>query len=68
MRVRSSDLTGVTCAVLALGLIAWLSLDSWAITRCDAFLASGGQGDAAALSPEQVKCLKRHGQLPQGEN
>ena len=59
MRLERSDLIGGGCALLALGLIAWLSLDSWAITRCDAFIAAGGAGDGAALTPEQAKCLAR---------
>ena len=68
MRLQRSDLIGGTCAALALALISWLSLDSWALTRCEEYLASGGAGDAAGLSLDQAKCLKRKGGLSQGEN
>ena len=57
MRLERSDLLGVACAALALGLIAWLSLDSWAITRCDEFIASGAYLDAGDLTAEQKACL-----------
>jgi len=68
MVVERSDLIGAACAVLALGLIAWLSLDSWALTRCEEYIASGGQGDAVGLSLDQAKCLKRSGMVTPGEN
>ncbi|KJS26873.1 MAG: hypothetical protein VR75_05400 [Hyphomonadaceae bacterium BRH_c29] len=59
MRLERSDLIGAACAALALGLIAWLSLDSWAITRCEEYIASGGAGEATGLSLDQARCLKR---------
>ena len=68
MRLERSDLIGGGCAAMAIALIAWLSLNSWAITRCEEFLASGGAGDIAGLSPEQARCLKQHEPLPAGEN
>ncbi|MEZ5986409.1 MAG: hypothetical protein R3B94_10710 [Hyphomonas sp.] len=39
MQLARSDLFGGICAGLALCLIVWLSLDSWAITRCQEILS-----------------------------
>ncbi|WP_321488727.1 hypothetical protein [uncultured Hyphomonas sp.] len=68
MRLERSDLIGGACAVLALGLIAWLSLDSWAITRCEEILSGMPAGEAGALLPEQERCLKRQNPRPATEN
>ena len=68
MQLERSDLIGGVCAVLALGLIAWLSLDSWAITRCEEILSGTPAGEAVALSPEQERCLKRQNPRPVTEN
>jgi hypothetical protein len=35
------DMTGAACAVLAIGLVAALSLDSWARADCRTLLRSG---------------------------
>ena len=68
MQLARSDLIGGACAVLALGLIAWLSLDSWAITRCEEILSEAPAGEAGPISPEQAKCLSREKQRPAKEN
>ncbi|MEZ6001728.1 hypothetical protein [Hyphomonas sp.] len=68
MQLERSDLIGGACAVLALGLIAWLSLDSWAITRCQEILSEMPAGEAGPLSPELEKCLRRQNPRPVTEN
>ena len=68
MQLERSDLIGGACAVLALGLIAWLSLDSWAISRCEGLLAADGAGAAGPDSPELAKCLKRRNLRSAKEN
>jgi hypothetical protein len=68
MQLERSDLIGAGCAVLALGLIAWLSLDSWAITRCEEILSAAPAGEAGQVSPERTKCLSRQNRLPATEN
>ncbi|MEZ5945302.1 MAG: hypothetical protein R3C04_00360 [Hyphomonas sp.] len=68
MQIQRNDLIGGACAVLALGLIAWLSLDSWAITRCEEFLATERPEGMPGLSLEQAKCLARHMPAPEAEN
>ena len=68
MQLERNDLIGGACALLALGLIAWLSLDSWAITRCEGILASDGAGDAGDVSPEAARCLKRQNPPSAKEN
>ncbi|KCZ48017.1 MULTISPECIES: hypothetical protein [unclassified Hyphomonas] len=68
MQLERSDLIGSACAALALGLIAWLSLDSWAITRCEEILSADPAGEAGPASPERAKCLRRQNQRPVTEN
>lgn len=68
MQLERSDLSGGVCAVLALGLIAWLSLDSWAITRCEEILREVPAGEAGPLSPDQERCLRRENPRPVTEN
>lgn len=68
MQFERSDLIGVACAALALGLIAWLSLDSWAITRCEEILSADPAGEAGQASPEREQCLKRQNPRPVTEN
>ena len=68
MQLERSDMIGSACAVLALGLIAWLSLDSWAITRCEEILSAGPAGEAGQVSAEQAECLRRQNQRPATEN
>nr|WP_321359240.1 hypothetical protein [uncultured Hyphomonas sp.] len=68
MQFERSDLIGGACAVLALGLIAWLSLDSWAITQCEQILNTAPAGEAGLVSPEQARCLKRQNLRPVTEN
>ncbi|KCZ90876.1 hypothetical protein [Hyphomonas jannaschiana] len=68
MQLQRSDLIGGACAALALGLIAWLSLDSWAISRCEEILSATPAGEAGQVSPEQARCLKRQNQRPATEN
>ena len=64
MHLQRSDLIGGVCAVAALAMIAWLSLDSWAITRCEELLAS----ETADESPELAKCLARQTPPPEADN
>lgn len=68
MQLERSDLIGGACAALALGLIAWLSLDSWAITRCEEILSAAPAGEAVPPAPELERCLKRQNQRPVTEN
>jgi hypothetical protein len=68
MQLERSDLIGGACAALALGLIAWLSLDSWAITRCEEILSTDPAGEAGPVSQERAKCLRRQNQRPVTEN
>jgi hypothetical protein len=68
MQPERSDLIGGGCALLALGLIAWLSLDSWAITRCDEFLATADVNQSATYTAEEQACIQRSGQAPEAEN
>ena len=68
MRVERSDLIGAACAALALCLIAWLSLDSWAITRCEEFLASADINQTATYTPEEEACIRRRGTPAPAEN
>lgn len=68
MQLERSDLIGGACAALALGLIAWLSLDSWAITRCEEILSADPAGEAGLVSPERERCLRRQNQRPATEN
>jgi hypothetical protein len=68
MQLERSDLIGGACAALALGLIAWLSLDSWAITRCEEILSTDLAGEAGPVSQERAKCLRRQNQRPVTEN
>lgn len=68
MRLERSDLIGGACAGLALGLIAWLSLDSWAITRCEEFLATADIDQTATYTPEEEACIRRHGRARNAED
>ncbi|MCA8900855.1 MAG: hypothetical protein KDA53_06345 [Hyphomonas sp.] len=68
MQIQRNDLIGGACAALALGLVAWLSLDSWAITRCEEFLASATIDPTATYTPEEDACIRRYGTRPTGEN
>ena len=68
MQLERSDLIGSACAVLALGLIAWLSLDSWAITRCEEILSADPAGEAGPALAERERCLKRQNPRPAKEN
>jgi len=68
MQLERSDLIGGACAVLALGLIAWLSLDSWAITRCEEILSADAAGEAGPALAEREQCLKRQNLRPVTEN
>ena len=68
MRIERSDMIGAGCAVVALGLIAWLSLDSWAIARCEEFLATTDVNQTATYTPEEEACIRRHALVQKAEN
>ncbi|HPF22094.1 MAG TPA: hypothetical protein PK417_01370 [Hyphomonas sp.] len=68
MRIERSDLIGAGCAAAALALIAWLSLDSWAITRCEEFLATTDVNQTATYTPEEEACIRRRAPAPEAEN
>jgi len=57
MNFSRSDMIGAGCALAAICLVAWLSLDSWAITRCDEFISSGAYQTATELTAEQQACV-----------
>ena len=64
MTFNRKDMIGTACAVVAIGLIAWLSLDSWATTRCKEFIKSEAYVGADSLTAEQQACLDAHLPLP----
>ncbi len=57
MTFERTDVIGVGLAVTAIAMVAGLSLESWAITRCDEFMASFEYSASATYTPEQQACL-----------
>lgn len=64
--MRSNDAVGTVCALFAIGVVAWLSFNSWARSDCDDFLAAATQGVDAAVSNTATEqrldnCVERFG-------
>ena len=64
MKPDRNDMIGAACAVVAIGLIAWLALDSWAIARCEEFIESEAYVGLDSLTAEQEACLDARLPLP----
>ena len=66
MTFDRNDMIGAGCAVLAIGLIAWLSLDSWAISTCHETLRTAdfasAEGDVADPELEALRARLASGQ------
>ena len=59
MHFGRKDLAGAACAVLAIGLIAWLSLDSWARADCRDLLRTADFAAAPGeVSDPELAALK----------
>lgn len=67
MQPDRNDMIGAACAGLAICLIAWLSLDSWAISKCHETLRTADFAAAAgdALDPA-LQALKERLKTGQG--
>ncbi|KDA01481.1 MAG: hypothetical protein V7651_15335 [Hyphomonas oceanitis] len=55
--MERNDIIGAACAVVAIGIITFLSLDSWAIADCRTVLREAEFQRAGALEPDAAADL-----------
>ncbi len=55
--MQRNDMIGAACAIVAIGLVAWLSLESWKIADCREVLRTADFQRAGDLEPAMAEEL-----------
>ena len=55
--MQRNDMIGAACAMVVIGLVAWLSLESWAIADCRDVLRTADFRQAGTLEPAMAEAL-----------